>query len=88
MRRELKVCAGGLINKLHCKVAKHIPMRRELKAYRRGRGLANPRVAKHIPMRRELKVHVTHTGCWLMQFCRKAHPDEKGTERGYAVEVE
>ncbi len=38
-------------------------------------------VAKHIPMRRELKVYEPSSDLWPGPS-RKAHPDEKGTERG------
>ncbi len=62
-------------------VAKHIPMRRELKANLDAiSDLAYYHVAKHIPMRRELKEKVYRRSRARCKG-RKAHPDEKGTER-------
>ena len=48
-------------------VAKHIPMRRELKEFLQDMQM-NPeqRVAKHIPMRRELKVF--WRTCWMFDY--------------------
>ncbi len=40
-----------------------------------------PSVAKHIPMRRELKADSATTFHVVSTQGRKAHPDEKGTER-------
>ncbi len=57
MRRELKAEGSGGGSGRSTNVAKHIPMRRELKDLPFDAVCANPvLVAKHIPMRRELKV--------------------------------
>ncbi len=66
--------------RVHQSVAKHIPMRRELKVHSRASyGTCRNRVAKHIPMRRELKDdRCDRFGPDVSG--RKAHPDEKGTE--------
>ncbi len=65
-------------------VAKHIPMRRELKVFWSNHTtLMVLSVAKHIPMRRELKEHHTDRCINKAHTGRKAHPDEKGTESGW-----
>ncbi len=81
MRRELKALPAFAALLCVNWVAKHIPMRRELKDYNINYHLVwIPKVAKHIPMRRELK---DFRGANLKNanLRRKAHPDEKGTER-------
>jgi len=63
-------------------IARPIPMKRELKDHRifspGGNGVF---IARPIPMKRELKELFQDHGmrCWVDN--RKAHPDEKGTER-------
>jgi hypothetical protein len=59
-------------------------MRRELKDGL-GAGVVDTlrSVAKHIPMRRELKVQPRRCSYRERVLGRKAHPDEKGTERLY-----
>ncbi len=80
MRRELKGKLTAHVQGIQ-EVAKHIPMRRELKGPAPGLNVScNFPVAKHIPMRRELKAIINRQLAWHTQR-RKAHPDEKGTER-------
>ena len=44
-------------------------------------GLADLSIARPIPMKRELKVIELMRSCYRSHQYRKAHPDEKGTER-------
>ncbi len=83
MRRELKGYETDHPNPfIRVYVAKHIPMRRELKGSSvRQENDFSWMVAKHIPMRRELKDLENALIKTVSVYGRKAHPDEKGTER-------
>ncbi len=61
-------------------VTRHIPMRRELKAFFISTYTAYSKVTRHIPMRRELKDVEYAIGPGWNTVGHKAYPDEKGTE--------
>jgi len=63
-------------------IARPIPMKRELKDEPQAMGHDGNLIARPIPMKRELKAD--QAGSWRDggSCHRKAHPDEKGTERG------
>ena len=85
MKRELKesLLKGGA--PLSLLIARPIPMKRELKDKSPGAGLDGSEfIARPIPMKRELKGDHDYTLDRITRDYRKAHPDEKGTERSTA----
>ncbi len=79
MRRELKVDATGPCRPPHIIVAKHIPMRRELKETRKDSSGNLVRRKAHPDEKGTESDHRAFLGLvYLLR--RKAHPDEKGTE--------
>ncbi len=80
MKRELKGYWEGPQCLSLPGIARLIPMKRELKEILMQEYLSIYRIARLIPMKRELKERSLRTGHRPRSY-RKAHPDEKGTER-------
>ena len=58
-------------------------MKRELKVHDASYAAAShASIARPIPMKRELKASLCFVFPMVISYNRKAHPDEKGTERG------